>query len=85
MNKLYKITPSAMLGLILSNPMIAQGTVDVALYQNNGQLEVRVRPDAEFNGVFSSIVFTIKWDRSTGAALGTVQQEGAPEQYIPVM
>ncbi len=77
------------LGLVLglavpSSAVIAQDQVDVGLFQNNNMLEVRVKPSAEFNGIFSSIVFTIKWDRSTGATLGNVAQEGAVQQYIPI-
>ena len=62
----------------------AQDQVDVGLFQNNNMLEVRVKPASNFDGVFSSIVFTIKWDRTTGATLGTLSQEGAVQQYIPI-
>jgi hypothetical protein len=85
MKNLYKVATAAFVGLFLSLQVTAQEPVDIALYQNNGQLEVRVRPASEFNGVFSSIVFTIKWDRSSGATLGAIQQEGAPQLYVPMM
>ena len=57
----------------------AQGTVDIGLYQHNGNLEVKVRPTSEFDGVFSSVVFTLRWDKSTGITLGeAVVPEGTP-------
>ncbi len=62
----------------------AQDQVDVGLYRNGDKLEVRVRPSANFSGIFSSLVFTIRWDRSSGATLGTLQQEGAPALYLPI-
>ncbi|HRH39931.1 MAG TPA: T9SS type A sorting domain-containing protein, partial [Flavobacteriales bacterium] len=57
---------------------------DVGLYRNGDKLEVRVRPASGFDGIFSSMVFAIRWDRSTGATLGTLQQEGAAAQYLPI-
>ena len=57
----------------------AQGTVDIGLYQHNGNLEVKVRPTSEFDGVFSSVVFTLRWDKSTGITPGeAVVPEGTP-------
>lgn len=64
---------------------MAQQQVDIGLFRNGDKLEVRVRPASDFNGIFSSLVFTIRWDRSSGAALGALRQEGAPAMYMPVM
>ncbi len=72
------------LGLLVPMASVAQTPVDIGLYQNNNMLEVRVKPGSDFDGIFSSVVFTIKWDRSTGAALGTLTQEGPAQQYIPI-
>jgi hypothetical protein len=58
--------------------------VDIGLHRNGDRLEVHLRPTADFDGIVSSLVFTIRWDRSTGATLGTLQQEGAAAQYMPV-
>jgi hypothetical protein len=58
--------------------------VDIGLYRNGGNLDITVRPQTDFNGIFSAVVFTIRWDRSTGATLGDLVQEGAPAQYIPI-
>jgi hypothetical protein len=77
---------SLFLGLALgaSTLAVAQNPVDIGLYQNNNMLEVRVKPQSDFDGIFSAIVFTLKWERSTGAMLGTLQQDPAAQQYIPV-
>ena len=48
----------------------AQNAVDIGLYQNNGVLEVKVRPESDFSGIFSSVVFTVRWDANSGATLG---------------
>jgi hypothetical protein len=71
--------------LALTLPAQAQSPVDVGLFQNGSRLEVRVRPNSDFSGIFSSLVFTIRWDRATGATLGDLVQEGASATYMPVM
>lgn len=63
----------------------AQNAVDIGLYQNNGVLEVKVRPESDFSGIFSSLVFTIRWDANSGASLGASEQEGASAEYISLM
>ena len=86
MNKSFKLG-SILLGLAAIFSMgqaSAQSQVDVGLHRNGDKLEVHVRPTTSFNGIFSSLVFTIRWDRSTGASLGTIAQEGAAAQYMPV-
>jgi len=70
--------------LFTANTITAQDQVDVGLYHNGDKLEVRVRPASSFNGIFSSMVFTIRWDAASGATLGAIQQEGAPAQYLPI-
>ncbi|MBK8499102.1 MAG: T9SS type A sorting domain-containing protein [Flavobacteriales bacterium] len=62
----------------------AQDQVDIGLHRNGDQLDVHVRPASNFNGIFSSLVFTIRWDRATEATLGAIQQTGAPAYYMPV-
>ena len=68
----------------LSVTAFSQGAVDIGLFQNDGVLEVKVRPQADFDGIFSSLVFTIRWDANSGASLGEVVQEGAEAQYMGV-
>lgn len=48
------------------------------------EVEVRIRPDAAFNGVFSSIVFTLRWDAAAGNSLGDVLQNVPQIQYCTV-
>lgn len=81
-----RIALAGILALAGSVPTaLAQGRVDIGLYRNGGNLEVRVRPEADFNGIFSSLVFTIRWDRTSGASLGDMLQEDPARQYIPIM
>ena len=52
--------------------------VDIALQPNeNDQIEVWLRPVSDFDGVFSSISFTIRW-LDGQADLGSISQEMAP-------
>ena len=66
-------------------PAVANGPVDIGLFRNGDKLEVKLRPSADFNGIVSSIVFTLRWDRNSGASLGTMQQQGAAVQFLPMM
>ena len=58
----------------------AQGNLDIGLFhEENGQLSVKVRPTADFDGIFSSVVFTLRWDKNTDIALGdAIVPENAP-------
>jgi hypothetical protein len=62
----------------------AQNAVDIGLYQNNGVLEVKVRPESDFSGIFSSLVFSIRWDANSGAGLGESTQEEGVASYMGV-
>lgn len=62
----------------------AQPNVDIGLYDNgSGQLQVRLRPDGPFEGLVSSIVFTIRWSDASGATLGLVSQQSPESLYLP--
>jgi hypothetical protein len=65
-------------------PIMAQSPVDIALYRNGNLLDVTVRPGSDFNGIFSAVVFTIRWDASANAALGQLVQEPGPAEYCPI-
>lgn len=56
--------------------------VDIGIYQVDGNLEVKVKPQADFDGIFSSVVFTIRWDKNSGAELGDMI--AAPGMQIPM-
>lgn len=81
--KLRSALSTLLLAAVLPATM-AQGTVDIGLFRNGDKLEVRLRPTQDFDGILSSIVFTVRWDRNTGAGLGAIRQEGAPAQYVPL-
>jgi len=59
----------------------AQPTLDITLAGiGDNAYEVRVRPDAFFDGVFSSLVFTLRW--SEGDGIGPVGLTSAPDAPI---
>lgn len=48
------------------------------------QVEIRLRPDASFNGVLSSVVFTLEWPEAGGATLDAPLQDVPQVQYCYV-
>ncbi len=72
----------AMLLLFTASP--AQSHVDFGLFRVGNELEVRVRPSSDFDGIFSNLVFSIRWEKHNGAALGTPKQVGASATYMPI-
>jgi hypothetical protein len=74
---------AALAGLV-SISASAQNTVDIGIFQNEGNIEVKVRPQTGFDGIFSSVVFTIRWDKNSGA---TLEEINAPDgvAMIPMM
>ncbi len=84
MNRALRTTVLSFVLATLTGTSFSQGAVDIGLYQNNGVLEVKVRPEADFSGIFSSLVFTIRWDASSTADLGAVGQEGTAAQMISI-
>ena len=69
------------LGSLLS----AQSPVDIGLHANNGQLEVHMRPTADFDGILSSAVFTLRWENSANVQLGEPTQPNGPATIIPIL
>lgn len=76
------------LALLLFTGFSAQAqlpTVDITMHETGtGSLEVRVRPDAFFDGVFSSVVFTVRWLDADGVSLGLVSQVAPESMYCGV-
>jgi hypothetical protein len=65
--------------------MASASPVDITMTpSDDGQLVVKLRPSANFDGLVSSLVFTIRWDASTDAHLGTIAQTAPASTYIPV-
>ncbi len=59
--------------------------LDISLVDNgNSEIEVVIRPVGAFDEVFSSLVFTIRWDAVSGASLGAVSQVIPEAIYMPV-
>jgi len=84
MNRIFRTAIVALSLTVTTGMATAQNGVDIGLYQNNGVLEVKVRPESDFSGIFSSLVFTIRWDANSGASLGESVQEGASAEYMAV-
>jgi hypothetical protein len=60
--------------------------VDATLVDNgNNELEMRIRPDNGFDGLFASIVFTVRWDAASGASIGAVSGVSPADEYITVI
>lgn len=62
-------------------PMVDITLVDVG----NNDMEVRIRPDGDFDEFFSSLSFTIRWETASGADLGNVVQTIPELIYMPVI
>lgn len=73
------------LALMLAPAKAQLPTLDITVATNvNNELEVKVRPDQYFDGLFSSIVFTIRWGTASGASLGQTAQVPPPASYVPL-
>lgn len=60
-------------------------TVDITFDRDAaGDIEVYVRPDAFFDGVFSSLVFSMRWLEADGISLGDVSQSVPPLVYCSI-
>jgi len=81
----FRFGAVALLALFTDSAFAQLPLVDATLVDNgNNELEVRVRPDGFFDGLFSSIVFTIKWDAADGANLGSITQPLPADEYISI-
>lgn len=61
----------------------SQPNVDICLYVTNNQLEVRIRPDATFQGLVSNLQFTIGW-QGAGINMGNLEQTTSELLSIPI-
>lgn len=74
-----------MLALATITATLHASNVDITMVPNNeGQLEVKLRPSNNFDGMVSSLVFTVKWDAGSEAHLGTIIQADPASTYLPV-
>lgn len=75
----------SVLALAAATATLQASPVDITLVpNNNGQLEVKLRPTSNFDGMVSSLVFTVKWDAGSEAHLGDIQQAAPATTYLPV-
>ncbi len=70
--------------LMLGFSTVQAQNVDIGLFQAGNELEVRVRPTEDFDGILSAVVFTVRWERSNGAKLQAHTQKSAAGTYIPI-
>lgn len=63
----------------------AQSPIDIGLFPGQAnEVEIRIRPTAHFDGVFSSLVFTLRWEAGSGAVPDPIQQIAPVAQYMPI-
>ncbi|HMU14009.1 MAG: T9SS type A sorting domain-containing protein [Bacteroidetes bacterium] len=56
-------------------PALAQPSVDIDLHRtDNGGIDVQLTPDADFDGVPASLVFTVAWNAATTDAIPELVQ-----------
>lgn len=65
----------------------ARANVDITLVpgEQPDLIDVRVRPDADFSGLFAGIVFTIRWNCNSGANLGGITQSSLAGEMLGVI
>jgi hypothetical protein len=73
------------LALIVPMAAAARSPVDIGLFRTGNELEIRLKPHGDFDGVVSNVVFSIRWQRAVGVALGAPQQPAGASTYIPVI
>ena len=57
------------LSLGFTSAQAQEPNVDISLVDDgSGNLEVLIRPDAAFNGVFSALTFTVVWETASGTS-----------------
>jgi hypothetical protein len=79
-SKAFTLTAALMLGTSATQAQ----NVDIGLFETGTELEVRVRPSEDFDGILSAVVFTVRWERSTTGALLEHQQKSSAGTYIPI-
>lgn len=85
MNLHSLLKPVSFFGVLFTAATLQAAPVDITLAPNaNGQLEVKLRPTSNFDGMVSSLVFTVKWDAGSEAHLGAIQQEAPATTYLPI-
>lgn len=85
MKRTSLLKSATLFGVVLTASALQASTVDITMVPNNdGQLEIKLRPSSNFNGMVSSLVFTVKWDAGSEAHLGAIQQDAPATTYLPI-
>lgn len=85
MKKSTLYLPLMLLASLFMAATVQAAPVDITMVANsNGELEVKLRPQAYFDGLVSSLVFTIRWNATTEAHLGIIQQPTDAATYLPI-
>jgi len=63
---------------------LVDNKVDIGFFVVDNNIEIRVRPRNNFEDIFSSLTFTIRWRNDKTITLGEVSQLESPEAYIPI-
>lgn len=82
MNARYAILAAS---FSLGTALMAQNNFDIGLFPGaSGTLEVKVRPADDFDGIFSSLVFSLRYDRNSDLQLGEPLQPADVAPYMAV-
>jgi hypothetical protein len=79
--------PVHLLAFMLIAPSIRAQvpTVDLTMSDNGkGQVEFRIRLDQDFDGIMSSLTYTVRWPASAGVALDTAVRCYPFQDVVPV-
>lgn len=70
---------------LMNGAVLAQPHVDITMADNGaGQLEIRLRPDGDFNELVSNVVFTIRWQEQYGPALSMIDLVYPQSEFLPL-
>ena len=77
---LRSLLPAAL--VLMVSVGAAQNSVDITTVPGQtNDIEVRLRFENDFDGLFAASVFTVRWSEASGASLGVVQQDAQVEEY----
>ena len=83
-SKFLHSTGALIAAVMMAAPAVAQSTVDLGLFRVGNELEVRLRPSSDFDGIVSNVVFNIRWKNAEGVSLGAIRQSGPEQVYSPI-
>lgn len=85
MTRHFTLTAVIATAMMLSlHPAQAEQKVDIGLFQVGNELEVRVRPTENFDGLVSAVLFTVRWESTDRSQLLNLEQRAVEATYIPI-